>query len=89
MLSCYQTKGVCHVGYSIQEQDKVIRLSQGSFIYLHQVKETGFTSKALSSEGKLSHCLYTLSGQLQIDLVPLKLILFIGSLQNTVLHYNI
>ena len=42
-------------------------MSQGSLIYLQQIKETGFISKSLSPQGRLSHCLYTLFDQLHVD----------------------
>lgn len=56
--------------------------------------------KSSVSEGRLSHCLHTQFDQLDVDLffcswpnlsgwLPLKLILFKCSLQNTVLHINI
>lgn len=53
--------------YSTQEHDEMWLL-QGSLIYLQQIKEAvNSYPKLYHLKGRLSHCLYTLFGQLHVD----------------------
>ena len=86
VYACYPIQGV----HAWDALFKELWLSQGSFTYLGQVKKTGFMPKALSAR-KRSLAIWSIdfSRLHLLDWVPVKLILFIAGLQNTVLYFDI
>lgn len=65
-LNVTQLKGSAAWGALLKNQTW---LSLGSFIYLQQLKESGDSQPKLRlPKGRLSHCTYTLFGELHVDL---------------------
>lgn len=66
------------MGCFIQEQDVVV-----------PGRDQGFISKALSPEGRLNHCSYTLLGQLQVFFLQLTTLIWLGSCQARLVYPSI